>query len=230
MISSPFQSAEGIILKVIPFRDYDQILVIFTQEAGLIKVLTKKNRSKKGAKDRYMPLTKVEVIYQEKQGEIFNCQEVAILDIYRNLRTELSHLQVACDLLQILYQTQLLGKPAPQLFALVEFFLKKIPQTKFPDILTLSFRLKLLKHEGILTSPLVCSVCVDALNTLAFFYKGEWFCPKHYPFNSSALDEKELKIFYHLLDSKHYQDLAEMSIFPQTKIKIEKYFKESMQK
>ncbi|KIC73556.1 DNA repair protein RecO [Candidatus Protochlamydia amoebophila] len=228
---SEFQTAEGIILKVIPFRDYDQIVAIFTKEAGLIKVLCKKSRNKKGgAKSHYTPLTKVELVYKEQKGEIFNCHEISILDFYRHLRTELNHLNAACDIIQLLYQTQLVGKPAPRLFTLTEIYLKKIPQTQFPDILTTSFRLKLLKHEGILAHPLVCSVCLQPLHQEAFFFRGEVFCRLHYPMGASYLHENEIDVLYQLLNCKNYQELTEITLFSQTKNKIERYCKETMQK
>ena len=107
-MSQVFQCTEGVILRVIPFRDYDQILSLFTSDAGLIKVIYKGSRSKRRrGQGLYMPLTQVEVIYCEKQGEIFSCHEMVCIESFTFLRKELVFLEVACDLLQVILTSQL---------------------------------------------------------------------------------------------------------------------------
>lgn len=233
-VSSEFHTAEGIVVKVIPFRDYDQILAIFTREAGMIKVLQKGSRSKKrgvrGVQGLCMPLTRVEIVYKEKKGEIFSCHELAHLGSYQALRHELSHLNAACDLLQVVYQTQLVGKPAPQLFALLKLYLDKMPFISSPCLLTTSFRLKLLKHEGVSTCPLACSYCLYPLLKEAFVYQGEVYCKDHQLRGSYSLQEIELGVLYKLMVCQSYQELAQTELFPQTKAKFERYFRERMQK
>lgn len=231
-ISSEFHTVEGIVVKVIPFRDCDQILAIFTREAGMIKVLHKGSRSKKrGMRGiQGMPLTRVEVVYKEKKGEIFSCHELAHLGSYQSLRHELSHLNAACDLLQVIYQTQMIGKPAPQLFSLLKFYLEKIPFISSPSLLTTSFRLKLLKHEGVSACPLACSHCLCPLLKEAFVYQGETYCQAHRMVGSYALQEIELGVLYKLMACQSYQQLTQIELFPQTKLKIERYFRERMQK
>ncbi|CUI16021.1 DNA repair protein RecO [Candidatus Protochlamydia naegleriophila] len=230
-VSSDFHTAEGIVVKVIPFRDYDQILVVFTREAGVIKVLHKGSRSKKrGVQGLCMPLTRIEVVYKEKKGEIFSCHELAHLGSYHALRHELSHLNAACDLLQVIYQTQLIGKPAPQLFALLKLYLEKIPSISSPCLLTTSFRLKLLKHEGVSAYPLACSHCLYPLLKEAFVYQGEAYCRDHRVAGSYALQEMELGVLYKLMVCQSYQELAQTELLPQTKTKLERYFRERMQK
>ncbi|WP_068467159.1 DNA repair protein RecO [Candidatus Protochlamydia phocaeensis] len=230
-MSESFQRTEGIILRTIPFRDYDQILVLFTQDAGLIKLLYKGSRSKKrGVQGICMPLTRVEVIFKEKKGEIFSCQEISLLDSYRPLRQQLSSLEAGCELLQVLYATQWVGKPSPQLYALLKYYLEKIPAIPYPAILTTSFRLKLLKHEGLLTFPLRCSHCQQPLVSQAYSYQSDLFCLQHHVPGSLYLQQKELDVLYKLMDCKTFQDLTQVLLPADFKAKMEIFFKERMQK
>src|SRR5437016_2934336 len=99
-LQQPFQCVEGIILKVIPFGDYDQILSLFTAEAGLIKLIFKGSRSRRrGLQGVCIPLTVVQVVYKEKNSELFSCHEMTLVEPYRFLRTDLAQLQAACDML-----------------------------------------------------------------------------------------------------------------------------------
>lgn len=140
------KNTEGIILNVIPYQNFDQILTLFTPERGLLKFFCKKSKTKS---QRFAPLTKVEVIYIEKKSELFVCEEINPIQSYLNLRNNLSHLQASCDLLRDVYSTQFVDKPAPLLYQLLNFYLDKISVIQDPYVLSLSFKLKILKHEGI---------------------------------------------------------------------------------
>jgi DNA repair protein RecO (recombination protein O) len=227
-MSETFHRTEGIILRIFPFRDYDQILVLFTQDAGIIKLIYKGSRSKKrGVQGICMPLTRVEVVFKEKQSELFVCQEMALLDSYRSLRKQLAYLEAGCDLLQLLYTTQLVGKPAPQLYALLKFYLEKIPYSH-PELLTTSFRLKLLKHEGLITFPLQCGQCQEILLTEAYFHQGELFCHAH-QIPGLFLQEIEVDLLYALTECQRFQDLIQIPFLLDYKIKIDRFFKARIQ-
>lgn len=137
---------EGVILQVIPFRNEDQILTLFTPDRGVLKLFCKKH-SRQG--QRYMPLTRAEVSYREKRSEIFACEDISIVDSYLTLRQTLTMLQAACDLLKVINTSQLLGKEAPQLYKLLLFFLDKLPLSKDPNLIVAAFKLKVLKSEGL---------------------------------------------------------------------------------
>jgi DNA repair protein RecO (recombination protein O) len=153
---------EGMILRAASFRDYDQILTLFTPDRGILKLFCKGNKKKRRLQGAYMPLTRVEVVYKEKNSDLFACEDVALLQSYHSLRENLPALQAACDFLQALYQSQVVGKEAPQLYNLLTFYLDKLNQIPDPWILALSFRLKILKHEGLLSfTPLMETMPFD---------------------------------------------------------------------
>lgn len=219
-----FQTTEAIVLRVIPFRDYDQILFLFT-ERGLIKVIEKGGRSKsRGKQGLCTPLTRVEVIYSEKQGEIFNCHEMTLLDAFSFLRKELLFLEVACDLVQAILASQLIGKEAPRLYALLLLYLKKIPQTACPWILASSFRLKLLKHDGLTSFPFPCFECRRILEEEAFIRGDECWCAHHRPSGSQAWAAMELQMLYQLATCQNYREISQHDISQRMQNQIRIFF------
>jgi DNA repair protein RecO (recombination protein O) len=221
----PWQHTEGIILREIPFQDYDQILTLFTSDAGMIKVLYKGSRSKRrGVQGLCIPLTKVEIVYREKSGEIFGCQEMTLVDSYSLLRKKLLHLNVACDLLQVILASQLVGKTAPQLYTLLSFFLEKIPQTAHPWTLATSFRLKLLRHDGLAPFPFICSECGQLLQTVAYTYASEGWCVKHQPAGCRVWEQSELQHIYRLAVCQSYREICADEISSELQNKVEDFF------
>jgi len=229
-MSQTIYSTEGIVLRVIPFREYDQIISIFTPEAGVIKVMYKGSRNKRNSgKGVSMPLTKVEVVYREKKGEIFSCFELNCIEMFPSLRTNLSFLETACDLLQVITDSQFMGKGAPQLYALLCYYLKKISQTADPWLLATSFRLKLLKHDGLVGFPLICSECSQLLRDEAFTQNGEGWCTVHQPRGSQKWDLEELHVIYRLAESLSYQEICSLEISSALQRKINYFFRGCLQ-
>lgn len=224
-MSKTFLSTQGIILKAIPFRDSDQILSLFTLDAGLIKVLCKGSRSKRQVKRGfYNPLTGVEIVYCEKRGEIFSCHEMNCVESFSYLRKELLFLEVACDLLKVILASQYVGKAAPQLYALLCFYLKKIPQAVNPWILATSFRLKLLNHDGLIAFPWICSECQTVLDCEAFTRNGESWCANHKPLRSQSWDTQELQALYQLATSQSYREISSYEISHSLQNKVINFF------
>lgn len=231
-MTNPFFSTEGIILRAIPYRDFDQILFIFTANAGLIKIICYGSRSQKSKwRSLCLPLTRVEVVYREKQGEIFECRDMSLIDTQETLKQQYLHLEVACDLLQALMISQMPCKEAQDLYALLLFFLKKIPTAPDPWILAMSFRLKLLWHEGLVVCPLICQHCQEPLLHNAYFNGEEWSCARDQSHGSLQLTGQELQIIYQLTASKTYQNLRCVTLPEGLRGKIEyvflAYWKES---
>jgi len=221
-MSPTFQATEGIILRVIPFRDHDQIVFLFTHDAGFIKLLCKGSRRQR--QEAFVALTKIEVVYCEKRGEIFSCCEMFLIDSFPVIHREWIYLETACDLLYAILASQLLGKAAPQLYALLCVYLQKIPQTANPWVLAASFRLKLLKHDGLIVLPLVCSECQQLLQTAAFTQHSEGRCANHQLSGSLPWSKEELEVLYLLATCQNYRDIAQHDLSPQLREKIAVFF------
>lgn len=208
-MSETFQRLEGIILKTIPFRDYDEILVVFTQEEGVVKALLKGARSRKrGLQGLCSPLNHIEMIYCPGKGEIGSCREISCLNPYSTLRQRLEDLLAGCDCLKALLQSQWTHKPAPKLYELLLKYLAFIPHVSNPQVLALSFRLKLLKYEGLLSFPLICSTCQQPLESHAFEWFNEMYCASHQPMGSKPFREEELLLMRDLTEAQRLSSLS----------------------
>lgn len=155
--------SEGVVLHALPFRDFDQILTIFSKDEGIVKLMVKKASAT-------TPMSQIEFVYTKGRSEILKCQEVSVLNLHLNVRKSLPHLEAACDLLRAIQASQWAGRPAPDLYKLFVIYLNKIPNASNPYIYAASFRLKILKHEGLLNENITGFSQQDAevLSSLAF--------------------------------------------------------------
>lgn len=226
-MNNPYQQTEGIILRALSYRDYDQILTLFTADAGIIKVICYGSRRQRSKwRGLCQPLTRVEIVYREKQGEIFECRDIALLDSLTSLKQEYCRMEAACDLLQALGFSQMPGKEAPQLYALLIFLLKKIPHLADPWISAVCFRLKLLKHEGLLACPFVCSDCEEPLLCDAFCLQAEAHCSLHQVPGAVHFSSNELQAIYQLAACRSLSELADFTLPLGFKDKVCRFFQD----
>lgn len=140
---------EGLILKVFNYQEQDKILHVFTEE-GI------KHFIFKGLKQNaslIAPLILAEFIYSplNPNSNLLPCYDIYPLNYHLFLRKDFLKLKIACLMVQILHESQLPDNPSENLYRLFKEYLKKIEGTPHLFSLFLSFRLKLLKYEGILS-------------------------------------------------------------------------------
>lgn len=222
-----FLKEEGIVLKVIPFRDYDVILVVFTANAGLIKLLVKGARSpKRGLQSICTPLIQVDVVYLERRGEIFFVHEISLKDPYSSLKERLLFLQIACEMLRAVEKSQMVGKPSPKLYKSLQVFLKHIPFFSPPEFLLGSFLLKILIHEGVLNLPLQCLECGEELFYSAYQAGPHWYCEAHRESSVVFLPTEELHLFYRLASIVRMGEIVDLQPLPSFVHKLIDYFEQ----
>jgi DNA repair protein RecO (recombination protein O) len=122
-----------------------------------------------------------------------------------------------------------MGKSAPQLYSLLCYYLKKIPQMANPWLLAASFRLKLLKHDGLARFPFKCSECGKCLDDEAFIYGSEGWCRAHHFEKSQTWDSIELQTVYHLANSQSFKEICLLDVQPKLQGKITVFFKACLQ-
>jgi DNA repair protein RecO len=141
-------STEGIILHTIDFKDYDKILSLFTPDHGLVKAILYRARAK--GKTPVEPLVLGDFLLSPARGELLPCREMSVQNRYLSLRDHYHQLEAGCDLVQAILQSQMVEKPAPDLYKLLKYYLERLGLAKDPRALAASFRLKILNHEGLL--------------------------------------------------------------------------------
>lgn len=215
---------EGIVLQSFPFQDYDQILTLYSAQYGILKLIVKGARSSKRRLEMACsPLSRVECIYREGKGDIYTCREIRLLDGLLALRQNLELLESACELVNVIQHSQWPGKPSAALYDLLKRFLEYLPQARFPASLSMSFRLKVLKHEGLFPIPSQCTECgslVSAFHLLG----GENFCGYHAPKEALHFEPIETKHLETLTTSRSLKELDIPLLHPHFKTKVEILF------
>ncbi len=229
LVKMEYQKTEGIILHLIPYRDAHQIVILFTEDAGLIKIMCYGSLSQKSKwRGICRALTQVEVVYREKQGEIFECKDLTLINSYDTLRQNYNQMEAACDLLYALNQSQLPGRVSPKLYALMIYYLGKIPTIKDPWILSLSFRLKLLRHDGVLDYPFMCHECGEPLLCEAYYAQHEIFCAQHACAHACFFKQEDLQLIYLLTACQSYNDLITVQLPTDFKMKVFTFFEDCL--
>lgn len=142
---------EGIILQALKFQDFDQIVTLFTPNDGILKFMVKGALNpKQGKAALTMPLSRAEFIYSQGKSELYSCREISMLNSHLAVRDNILTLEASFDILTAIRYTQLPHKPAPDLYKLLLIYLEKMTLVADPKVLSASFRLKTLRHEGLL--------------------------------------------------------------------------------
>ncbi|MDN3505876.1 MAG: DNA repair protein RecO [Simkaniaceae bacterium] len=195
------ETHEGLVLRSIDYKDRQKIITLYTPTRGLISLIVKGiNRKKSHLLTLTSPFTKGEYHFQIGKSDLYTYRDGTPLSTHNNLRQNLSHLQAATTLLKALLTSQLPGKPAPDLYALTNLYLKHIPSFSNPENLTASFHLKILLHDGHLS-------------------------PTH---RQAPFTQTEWETLLPLLSSRTLQPLRDLPPAPLLNQKIETFFQQTL--
>lgn len=205
-------STSGIILRTIPYQDSARILTVFSKTSGLMSFFIKGLSPKKSHLTSLTePFNEVEIHYKKGRTDLHLITDLSSIHSHPDLRLRLSSLQAAGKLLHAVLSSQLPGKPAESLYRLLSLYLKNIPHFDNPHILTTSFYLKLLKHEGSLSLSASCSSCEQT--NARFLHEGESFCPAHAPKTAHPFSKEDWTLL-HLLTHAQTFDLLKTLPLP----------------
>ncbi len=201
------EKTEGIILHSLPFRDYDQLIKLYTKDRGLLSVVVKAARSKRKAlASAVAPITRVEVVYKRGREDLHSCREISPLGYYLFLREDMKKLSTACEFAQAVKISQIAEKPSPGLYLLLKAFIERLETTRHPEALATALRLKILKHDGLLHFSSSCSACQAPLGD-HYFYKGEPFCSLHCLPGGVRFTKEQFDILEPMIRSKRFEQL-----------------------
>ena len=207
------EKQQGLLLHSIPYLNNSHILKIFTQEEGLISIFTKKKDHRALAS----PFCIAEWVYKKRQSDMYTLLDGSLLDPLLDLRQSFASLSAAGSMAQDILKSQLPSQASPQLYALLCSYFKKIPQFKTPEILAISFRLKLLLHEGLLSLKPDCSLCSRPASILA---QGESFCPSHAPSPNLHFTPEEWAQLHALTFASNFSSIHPLELNPSLAQKI----------
>lgn len=205
-------TTEGLILRSIPFKDYDQILTLYTPDHGLLSMIVKAARSqRRGLSSAVSPLNKIECVWKKGRGELHACRELTVLNHHLFLRESSDALRTACEMAHAIRTSQPPEKGASELYQLLIKVIERIEGSKSPLSLLTTFRLKILQHDGLLHWNSTCSGCRKSLEAPCF-YKGEPFCSEHCPSGGMRFDRNEFDRLGQLIHSRSFQEIEAIPV------------------
>jgi DNA repair protein RecO (recombination protein O) len=213
---------EAIVLKALTYRERDRILTLFSQEEGIISLLVKNISYQKA---HLLSLTTSfcigEFLYRKTKNDLWIFHEGSVLQELGFIRENLSHLQTACSMAKAILSSQLPHKKSPALYELFKRFLCHIPILENSESLQISFLLKLLKHDGLLSLKKNCSLCQK--NAL-FLQKGESLCEQHKQTFSTPFSEAEYSLLFSLQKIQLFSELKTLPTIDGLAKKMERVF------
>jgi DNA repair protein RecO (recombination protein O) len=216
------EQTQGVILSTLNYQDYDLILTVFSSEKGLIKFFFKRGNSKKRRQGTSTdPLTCAEFIYSKGKGELLLCHEISTINAHLDIRKDLKFLETGCSLVREIQQTQFPEKPSQQLYQLLLRYLGHIPKMEHPENLEFSFKLKIMRHDGIFGITPFCTTCKAPLKEHVI-YDRESFCPSHAPTGSLLFDEEEANLLLVLAYCRSFSEIPDSALDPVFREKIDR--------
>lgn len=215
---------EGIILRSIPFKDYDQIITVYTPDCGLLSAIVKAARSRRLAlSSAISPLNRVDLVLKSGRQDLHTCREIAVLDHHLSLRENSERLRGACDLAQAIRTSQLPEKPSPELYHLLQKMIARISESPSISSLVASFRLKIARHDGLLHLSPRCSTCQAELEDPHFF-KGEPFCRAHCPTGGMRFAKEGFESLKRLAEPRRFQEIESVPVPQELAINVKSLF------
>ena len=211
------EKVEGIVLRSFPYKEKNHIITVFSRENGLISLLTKKRAALSNC------FCKGEFIYRKTNSDLYRLSDGSILDTHLHLR----------DSSKTLFAVGKMGKailtllpPQASSVSIYQLFTSYITQiSHFPNpyVLSTSFYLKLLKHEGLLHIHPLCNRCRKQRSSHLFH--GESLCSNcHVGLSSFSLEE--FQTLYVLSESRSFNQLEKLDLTKQLEEKTHKICKE----
>lgn len=179
------QKTRGILLSAIQHLGKKKILKVLTPEAGLVSLFVNVN----ALSSLCIPFLLGEWVYHVKTtSDLHLLKDASIVNDLAHLRDDYERLMSAGKIAQMVLSSQQAGKPSPKLYELTLFYLQKLNSFPNPRILTASFCVKLLLHEGLLHCSDTCMSCGAPTTHLS---QGESVCSLHKEKEAIAWTEHE---------------------------------------
>lgn len=191
------EKTPGILLTSLPYLSKGFILKVFTLESGLISLFTRKKQAPR-------PFCLGEWCYPKTGKELLFLKEFSLTDPLIELNNSYEILSAAGAIAKLLLTTQLPKIEPNTLFQLTQSYFQHLAKACLPEALALSFQLKFLRLEGLLSILPTCSECQAPSETL---FQGESLCSIHAPKDSPLLTQEEWQAILTLTFTRRFSHL-----------------------
>ena len=217
---------EGIVLQAKKYGEQDHILSVFTSGYGILKLFLKGRSYQKTPSITL--LTRAEFVYREGKSDLYSCSEISPLNACLDLRKNLDVMEAALDFVKALTGSQLNCKPAPHLYSLLLSYLEKLPSIPDSRTLAMSFRLKILHHEGLLLIDSCCATCQTPLKE-HYMEGSESYCAQHALAHFCAFSSEEVVLLKMLAFTRSFKELFAVKLPADFPRKVCQFFVQSLE-
>ncbi len=138
----------GIILRVTPYKERGEIILLFSEELGLISAVV--STSKKNPTQWLEPFVVIRGKFKERKGELFQTQEIDGTRWFLGLREKPSALRTLRSMAKTLSKRIESESPSPLLYKLFLKIVEALENGNDPETMEGLFLVKLALHEGLL--------------------------------------------------------------------------------
>ena len=190
----------GIVLKVVPYKENDNLLTVYTLDYGRITIHAKgvrKVNSKNASATSELTLS--EFTFIPKKG-ISTLIKASSINYFRRIKEDLKEYVYATYFLEYILKVTKENDPDQDLYNLLKVSLEKMEQGIPYLLLYNKFSLAMLEGEGILLEADECAVC-GSLNHIATISipKLGFVCKNCMDLKDRILDKEVLRLFRHLV-------------------------------
>lgn len=143
-----FQVASGLITHTTPLQESSQLLQLFSEEWGFIKIVLSPRRS---APQTFSPLLRIETEVVPSEKDIWKARAASILSSYEALRARRTTIQCACYAVLALTKILPPKQPCPEHYRLLLTFLRELSSCQDPLSLLSLFLIKACAIEGLIS-------------------------------------------------------------------------------
>jgi len=146
------EKTEGITLRSMEYKERERILTLFTEEKGVISLILKGiSRSRPHLLALSTPFCIADFHTLKGSSDLYRLHDATLKESLPELRRSFAHLSAAGEMVKNLLLSQMPEKRAPLLYRLLKSYLFRLPSFTDPTPVEVSFTLKLLLHEGLLS-------------------------------------------------------------------------------
>ncbi len=168
---------KAIVLNSTPFEESGKILTLLTKDFGMVSAVIKTIPDKRlDLVQASTPLFSGLFHLRKGRTDLFKIFEASALHYHHIIKQDLTRLKCSIDMMKVIIQTQIKNKPIPLLYQLLTSFLIELEKSKNPELITSTFFLKFLRHEGLLNLDYFCDntdLNIEKLEHLALSLKFE---------------------------------------------------------
>lgn len=214
------KKTEGLLLQAIPYLGNQKILKVLTKKEGLLSFFVKKKELLNLAN----PFLKAEWVYTSGKGDIHPLKDISSQDTFEALRRSFPLIQTAGQIAQSLLKTQLPGKCCVGIYTLTIAFFKRLPEFSNPETLLMSFYLKTLLHDGLLSLETVC----DCGKKADYLGSEGSHCSAHQKSGSIFFTPEQWEQLHILAFARKFQLLQDLKTDQRLQENVERLFYHSL--